>query len=378
VKRMPVTFLRARLAALFLLSLTAVYGVGLALAPAKMHRPVQLAWPPLALGMATLGGAALMDRLYMIVDRAGRGRLQLLSWIAYGLLLLLVGLGILSGEKGQDAVRRGADLMRVVQVGFLLLAGLGRGHLGALLNAFAMTCISALGGGPAAAVAIAAHAGFIVFFLVADHHARLLTDYPVDALPEPGPVLRQAAVMGGALAVGLALFFWLVPCEPYAPLVARGGIRSVVPPEQAWRLVRDLIGLTLLAGLAFWLVLWLGGGKGGEVEVAASRSVAARRESARRPAPVPPPEAPDPKGWRARIVKLYVRLAGQLARLGVQRGAAQTPLEFSRALAPPGAAASLTELFDRARYGDRDLGEADFDAASSAGAQILDHFRGKK
>jgi hypothetical protein len=241
-----------------------------------------------------------------------------------------------------------------------------------------MTCIAALGGGPAAAIAITAHAGFFVFFLVADHHARLLTDYPVDVLPESGPVLRQAALMAGALSVGLALFFWRVPCEPYAPLVTRGGIRTVVPPEQAWMLVRDLVGLTILAGLAFWLVLWLGGGKAGETEGIGSRSVAARRESARRPAPVPPPDAPDPKGWRARIVKLYVRLADQLARLGVLRGAAQTPLEFSRALAPMGAAASLTELFDRARYGDRELGEADFDAASSAGAQILDHFRGRK
>jgi hypothetical protein len=55
VKRMPVAFLRARLAALFLLSLSAVYGVGLALAPAKMHRPVQLAWPPLVLAAATSG-----------------------------------------------------------------------------------------------------------------------------------------------------------------------------------------------------------------------------------------------------------------------------------------------------------------------------------
>ncbi|HXX92909.1 MAG TPA: DUF4129 domain-containing protein, partial [Planctomycetota bacterium] len=105
------------------------------------------------------------------------------------------------------------------------------------------------------------------------------------------------------------------------------------------------------------------------------RLVAARRATRERPAAPPPPEVPDLKGARARIVKLYVRLAEQLARWGVRRERFQTPLEFSQVLAPAQAAARLTELFDRARYGDRDLGEPEVEAASSAGTQILDHFR---
>ncbi len=378
MKRPPVAFLRARLAALFLLSLAAVYGLGVALAPVSMRRSLQVAWPPVALAAATLGGAAIMDRLFTIVDRAGRSRLQFLGWVMYGFLVLIVALGIFSGEKGQDAVRKGAGMMRIAQVAFLLLAGLGRGHLGAILNSFVMTCVAALGGGPAAAVAIAAHAGLVVFFLVADHHARLLTDYPVDAAPPSGPVLRHAALLGAAMAGALALFFWLVPCEPYAPLMTRGGVPRGVSPDQAWELVRDLVGLAILAGLAFWLVLWLGGGRARETEAPASRNVAARRASEPRAASIPPPDVPDPQGWRARIVKLYVRLAEQLSRLGVRRRAAQTPLEFCRALSPGAAASALTDLFTRARYGDRELAEEDFNAASAAGAEILGHFRGRK
>ena len=268
--------------------------------------------------------------------------------------------------------------MRFAQVAFLLFAGLGRGHLGALMNAFAMTCVAALGGGPAAAVAVAAHAGILAFFLGADHHARLLTDYPVDVPPEPGPVLRGAVLAGASMAGGLALFFWLVPCSPYAPLMNRAGAPVPVTPEQAWALVRDLVGLVVLAGLAFWLVLWVGGGRGGEAEPMASRNVAARREVEPLPAPPPPPDVPDPQGWRARIVKLYVRLVEQVSRLGVRREPDQTPREFSRRLLPEGAAAALTDLFMRARYGDRELAEADFDAASAAGTEIIDHFRGRK
>ena len=114
------------------------------------------------------------------------------------------------------------------------------------------------------------------------------------------------------------------------------------------------------------------------METPASRTVAARRALERRAAAVPPPDVPDPKGWRARVVKLYVRLAEQLSRLGVRRGATQTPREFSRTLSPEAAAAALTEIFGRARYGDRELSEEDFNAASAAGAEILGHFRGKK
>ena len=98
------------------------------------------------------------------------------------------------------------------------------------------------------------------------------------------------------------------------------------------------------------------------------------------PVPVAPSlaDVADPQGWRARIVKAYVRLAGQLARLGVRRTPAQTPREFAQALAPAAAAESLTDLFVRARYGDAEPGEAEFHAASAAVAEILDHFRGKR
>lgn len=377
MKNAAIPYLRARLAALFLLSLAAVYGLGMSLAPVSMRRPGQMIWPPVALALATLGGALIMDRLFTIVDRAGRGRLQLIGWLSYGFLLLLVSLGILSGEKGQEAVRTGAGLMRFVQVAFLLLAGLGRGYLGAIVNAFAMTCVAALGGGPAAALAVAAHAGLLVFFLVADHHARLFTDYPVDLVPSPGPVLGRAVLLGLGLGAALALVFWIVPPLPHAPLVARRGAPQSVSPEQAWVLMRDLVAITALAGGAFWLILWLGGGRGRDAEAVPSAKVAARRAS-ESPAPAPFRSArPDPQGWRAKIVHLYIRLGEQLSRLGVRRRGNETPREFCGTLAPESEAAALTDLFSRARYGEPEPTEEEFRAAADAGARILDHFRGR-
>lgn len=375
MRQAPLPFLRARLAALFLLSLAAVYGMGLSLAPVTMRRPLQMIWPPLALGAATYAGAAILDRLYSLVDRSGRGRIQLVGWILYGALLFLVTMGLFSGESGRDAVRTGAQLMRFAQPAFLLFAGMGRSYLGAILNAFAMTCLAALGGGPAAALAVAAHAGLMSFFLVADHHARLLSDYPVDEAPRAAPVLMRALLASLAMAAALLLFFWIVPCEPYAPLMTRSGAGATVPPEQAWRLIRDLVAIAVLAGLAFWLILWLGGGRSREVDTAAPRKVAARRETVPGAAPAAASVRPDPQDWRAKIVRIYVRLAEQLSKLGVRRKPCDTPMEFARSLAPEGAAASLTELFTRARYGDRDLAESDVQAASRAGAEILDHFR---
>jgi uncharacterized protein DUF4129 len=377
MKRLPLGFLRARLLVLFLLSLAATYGVGLSLAPASLRRPWSMTWPPCALAAATLVGAALADRFYSFVDRAGRGRLQLLGWSVYGVVLLTVVFGILS-KDGQQAVRTGAGAMRLAQIGFLLFAGLGRGYLGALTNAFAMTVVAVLGGGAAAAGAVAVYSGLLVVFLVADYHARLLTDYPVDAPAESGPVLRRAFGMGAALAGALLLFFVWIPCEPYALLLSRGGVPQAIPQDQVWALVRDLVAVTIVAGLAFWLVLWLGGGRGRDTGDVPSERVAARRTAEPlRPVAVGG-EAPDAQGWRARIVKLYVQLGEQLSRLGVRRRPDQTPREFAGALGPEGPAEALTDLFVRARYGDRELGEPDFHAASAAGVEILAHLRRDK
>ena len=377
MRNLPEAFLRARLVALFLLSLSAVYGVTLGWSPRTLREPASIAWP-VSLVLATLGGAILMDRLFAFVDRVGRSRLQLLGWVTYGFLLLLVILGVMSGARGQGSVRVGAGAMRFAQVAFLLFAGLGRGYIGAIVNAFALTCVAALAGGAAAAMAVASHAGMLVFFLVADHHARLLADYPVESPPESGPILIRALGGAGALTAAISIFFYFVPCLPYAPLMGPSGAAHSLPSEQVWGLLRDLVGLMVLAGLALWLVLRLSGGRGRDAGEVLSQRVGARRAIEPLPPAAPPPDVPDPRGWRARIVKLYVRLAERLSRQGLRRKPTQTPREFAQALAPASAAESLTELFMRARYGDRELGEADFNAASSAGEQILAHFRGRR
>lgn len=317
-----------------------------------------------------------MDRFYLLVDRAGRSRFQMLGWVSYGFVLLLVGGGIMAGARGEQAVRNGAGILRLAQIAFLLFAGLGRGYIGAIVNAFVLTCLAALGGGAAATMSIVSHAGLLVFFLVADYHARLFTDYPVEQPPDAGSVLVRAVVAAGALMVAVSTVFFFVPCEPYAPLVGPKAASLGVSRDQVWEIVRNLIGLMVLAGLAFWLVLRLGGGRGREGGELPPAGVSARRRTELGTVSSPPPDVAHPQGWRAQIVKLYVRLAERLSRMGVRRSPAQTPLEFARKLAPVPAAESLTDVFMRARYGDRDLTESDFSSASQASSRILDHFRG--
>jgi len=84
---------------------------------------------------------------------------------------------------------------------------------------------------------------------------------------------------------------------------------------------------------------------------------------------------PSPKEWRSRIVKVYVRTTQQLAKWGRRRRPFQTAGEFARTLAPAGAAAELTDLFSRARYGSGEMTEAEFETASRASREILDHHR---
>lgn len=373
MKSSPETFLRARLLALFLLSLAAVSGSIIAWQPGQGFSPLSLLWPPLGLGAAALAGALLQERLSALLDSHARARVRSVAGLAYGAVLLVVCLGLLSGSR--DAALGGCSILRYLQLVFLVLAGFGRGDLGTLVNAFALTSTSLLAGGIGAVLSATLQGGLLVFFLAADHAARTLTEFPVEEPPPPGPILARGAAAAAFLGLFLLAFFWLVPPAPYLPLQKAGAI-AALPAGKLVGLLSNLMLVAILSTVAFYVLLRFGGGgRSIAAEPPVVDIVAARRRTA-------PPEgvhyrepAVPIKQWRARIVALYVETSEQLAKWGRRRRPFQTPREFARSLAPAEAAAELADLFGRARYGPDDLTEADFEQASRVSREILDRHR---
>jgi hypothetical protein len=374
VRRQPTDFLRARLTALFLLSLGAVSGSILAWWPQRATSPLLLLWPPLVIGAAAFGGAAIYERLAAI-DRQLRERVRAVAGVAYGTALLLISLALLLGHRKES--ENGVALLEGLQVAFLLLAGFGRGYLGTLINGLVLTASSMLAGGAGAALSAALLGGLVPIFLAADHASRKLTEYPVESLPRAGPILARGALEGLAISAALAVSFLLVPPAPYAPLRPSTG-DVTIPPERIAGLLGNVIFVAVASAIAFYVALrWGGGSSSGEAEPTALLRVPARRRSQPLPGAAAGDAAPVGKPWSLRVVKLYVRTTEQLARLGRRRRRFQTPREFAATLAPAGAAGELADLFSRARYGLEDLTETDFERASKVSREILDHQRGR-
>jgi len=373
VKKSPEPFMRARFLALYVLSLGSVSGSILAWQGKDAFFPLSLLWPPLGLGAAAIAGAALRERFSGLLERNARARVRALLGICYGAVVLTVSLGLLSGSR--DAARSGASILRALQLFFLLLTGFGRGDLGTLVNAFALTSTSLLAGGPGAAVSATLHGSIVVFFLTADHATRTLTEFPVEQLPPSGPILRAGATAAFVIAVLLAGFFWLLPPAPYAPLQKAGAIRAL-PAGELVGLLSNLMLVVIVSTAGFYLLLRFGGaGRSISVEQPVAEFVSPQRKTAR-PEAAPYREPPaSMKEWRARIVALYVKTAQQLAKWGRRRKSSQTPREFARNLAPASASAELAELFGRARYGPDELTRVEFERASLVAREILDHHR---
>jgi hypothetical protein len=375
MRRQPTDFLRARLVALYLLSLAAVYTSLLAWRPERAASLQSLAGAPLLLGAAALAGAAIYERLAGLTDRHIRARLRSVGGIVYGAALFMISLGLLVGHR--DATQGGVSILQGFQAAFLLLAGFGRGYVGALVNAFVLTLSSALAGGPAAALAVTLQAGLFAFFLAADQAARQLTEHPVEVLPEARPLLARGGLQALTVSAGLAIWFAVFPAAPYERLQQAGAVPPLSPDRLAG-LLGNLLFVAVLSAIAFYLVLRLGGGsRGADSEPPVIAFVPARRRSQPAAGPGFVEASPSLKPWSLRIVKLYVRTAEQLAKWGRRRRLFQTPREFSSTLLPAGSAAELTELFSRARYGQEELTEADYERAGRASREILDHHRGR-
>ena len=99
-------FLRARLAALYLLSLTSVTAALAAWRPSWIDGP--RAWlPGVVLAFAALAGQAAHDRFSLLADRLGRGRFRSAGASAHGAVVALglLGLFVRSPQATESAVR---------------------------------------------------------------------------------------------------------------------------------------------------------------------------------------------------------------------------------------------------------------------------------
>lgn len=373
MRRLPLAFLRARLVAVFLISLAAVESSLLAWAPSRLSDPLLLVGQPLALALAAVFGALVFERLAGLLERAGRDRIRFVIGACYGTLLLLIGMGWISGSR--DSIEAGGSIFRLLQLVALLTAGLGRGYLGCLVNAFILTVYAALAGGPAATAALALHGGLVLFFLVADFAARRFSEYPVQEIPRAWPLLREGTVWALVTGLGLLGFCHWVPPLPYEPL-ARSGAVPALPPSQVLDLLLHVLGACFIGAAAFWVALRWGLGSSRDavsedVERVASRS---RAEPPRTPLSPLPPEGDS--GWRGRIVRYYLDLLVRLARRGLRRPPSLTPREFALHLEPRASSEQLADLFGRARWGAEEPVEQDFEAARTAGEALLNPPRG--
>jgi len=356
-------FLRARLGLLYLLSLSSLVAALLAWRPEWLEGPLRRTLPAIVLALAALGGQAAHERLALVAERVGRGRFRSLGGAVHGAVALLGLLGLFARQA--DVTQGAVKALAVLQPLFLLLAGLGRGHQGTLLNAVLLSVFAAVAGGPVAAGAVTSCAVLVPLFLAADHHARLLFDYPVRDTPGSAAWLRDALPPALSLGLLLALYFYGSPPKPFQAFVDVLPAARIEPGVLA-RLLFELMGIAVLAGVAFYLLLRWSGGGGGAAGEADGRPVEARRRPEPSAVAGAPASEPPLGGVRERVVRLYVRTLEALARRGRRRAPSQTPAEFARGLEPADAAATLTELFTRARYGKEELGESDLASAERA------------
>jgi hypothetical protein len=362
-----------RLLALYLLSVAAVQGAALAWRPGDLAGPLGLLGPPLLLAAAAYAGAAAYERLAWIAERAGRGRLHAAGATLHSGVLLVALLGLLIRQR--DAVEAALRWLSIAQPLLLLLAGFGRSYHGAVLNAGALTILAGFGGGLPAAASVVAHVSLLAVFLVADHVARKLVEYPVEDAPGPRLLLREAGLPALGAAAALSLFFALLPPEPYAAFAVRPPPVGTLRPEMLGRLLVQVTGIAVLTGVGFYLLLRWNASSAASGREDDFERVRARRRAEPSAADVSSaPEAPA-SGARGRIVRAYLGLLGFLARQGVRRRRGQTPSEFSVRLGPSGEAVELTGLFIRARYGDAEPGEGGAEAAERAARALEERHR---
>ncbi len=364
----------ARALTMYLLSVHCVANALLATDP---RVPPLLPVIAIALLAAVVLGEALAPALAQLVDRVSRARLQITAWVPYGALLAISMMRLMNGDA--DAMAGLAAMFAALQGLFLLLAGFGRGYIGAIQNALVLTVFASLPGGRVASVGVTGFAGLLGLFLVFDHFARKLAAYPTREGPSVGTAFAQAAVVVLPVVGALALTFAILPPTGYEPLV-RSARATQLTQEQVSAAYRDLAILAGAAGVVSWIVVWaLLRGRGEADASPAIEVVTARRRGEEAMGEGAGRREPEYSGVRGRIVRTYLRFLERAAKLGLLRRPDMTPREFSvRVRRPEEPLAVLTDAFMRARWGPDEPAEEDARAAEGAAEAVVGELRGRR
>ena len=356
--------LAARSVALYALSFHAAASALVAWRPSDVRR---LGLCAMGLALALILGESFGGIVDAGLEGTSRLRLRVTTAAAYGGLVVLA-LSAAIGTREARLLGQEALLFTVLQAAFLLLADLGRTHLGPIANALVLVVLASLRGGVVAAAAVTGGLALLGFFLALDHSARVLQAYPVGRADLMGATLRRATASLAPVVVGLTVLFVLFPPAPLAQvrLPASTGARD----EDVSAAYRRLVVFGLAgSGLIFAAVRLFRRDRGARSPLEEALPLErGTEELLPEPAPL---VRPDYQGRRGRIVRAYVSVLARARESGFRSRPSQTPRDIAVLLpAPPGPLGTLTELFVGARYGPDEPSEEQAAAAEHAGHAV--------
>jgi Domain of unknown function (DUF4129) len=357
--------LAARSVALYALSLQAAAGALLAWTAGGGGT---LALAAVGLAIASILGESLGGTVDAGLEKTSRLRLRVTASAAYGgLVVIALTAAVGTGEArllGQEAL-----IFTLLQAAFLLLADLGRTHVGPVANALVLVVLAALRGGVVASAAVVGGLGLLGLFLALDHAARVLQAYPAGRADLLGATLRRATASLAPIVVGLTILFALFPPAPFARVrfaPAAPGARD----EEVAAAYRRLIVFALAgSALVFGVVRLVRRDRGARSPLEEALPL---EKGAEEVLPEPPPIARrEYPGRRGRIVRAYVNVLARAGEAGLRLRPSETPRDIAgRLAAPAGPLAALTELFVGARYGPDEPSEEQAVAAEHAGRVV--------
>lgn len=357
--------LAARSVALYALSLHAAASALLAWTPGDAR---MLALAAVGLALALILGESFGGIVDAGLEKTSRLRLRVTAAAAYGgLVVIALTAAVGTGEAallGQEAL-----IFTVLQAAFLLLADLGRTHLGPVANALVLVMLAALRGGIVASAAVVGGLALLGFFLALDHAARVLQAYPAGRADLLGATLRRATASLAPIVVGLTVLFVLVPPAPLERVrfaAAAPGARD----EEVAEAYRRLIVFALAgSALVFGIVRLVRRDRSAGSPLEEALPLERRAEEV---LPEPPPLGRRAyRGRRGRIVRAYMDVLARASEAGFRSRPSETPRDIAARLpAPSGPLGALTELFVGARYGPDEPSEEQAVAAERAGRVV--------
>jgi len=363
----------ARLVALFFLSVGPAACARLAWLPAGEGQGLSLLALIVVLGIATVVGESLENRLPIRQRGAQKARFWALSFAA-GLVFLIVGFA--AAFPHPALLSRLVGVLLAVQVVMLLLPGLTPGRLSALGLALALTVLASFRGGPLAALSVVGFTGSLGLFLGLDHFTRRLAGRDSFSPGLHGIALTETLRAIAPPLAALTLFFWAVPASPHVA-IASDDLDGLLKRDDMASAYMQLALLCVSgATLIYYVSRMLRKRRRGRDSVVEDVVVERGTEEA-----LPPRRsrsAFQPPGARGSIGRAYARFLEAADGSVFVRRVDHTPDEILTLVRSPGATLGrLTALFRDARYGPRDPTAADATEAESLAESLLTWLRSR-